>query len=169
MARVKGTAKAETIVGTPEDDQIAAAGGNDHIEGDAGNDHIEGEGGNDWIDGGPGDDALIGGKGNDRFVLRKGGGHDVIYDFKPGEDTILFDFGTYSDAMVLGRLSDGQTWENFKNTARWRVLAWDNNGDGIKESTLIQVFHGLDFREGDSIIVQGLLPGDLWGQWLRGG
>ena len=151
------------------DDYVPTVSGtrnNDHLLGTAGDDVIEGKSGNDFIDGSAGNDVLIGDGGADRFVLRAGGGHDVIADFKPWEyDKVLFDFGTYSDAMVFGRLYDGQTWNNFLNTATFTVSATDVNGDGVTDTT-ISVSHA---GGTDSITFLGWMPSDLWGQWLVGG
>jgi Ca2+-binding RTX toxin-like protein len=44
--------------------------------------------GNDVLKGGAGDDQLSGGSGNDTFVFQKGGGRDVVTDFRDGFDRI---------------------------------------------------------------------------------
>lgn len=138
----------------------------DHLVGTSGDDVIDGLRGNDFIDGGAGNDFLIGDSGADRFVLRAGGGHDVVADFNPAEhDKILFDFGTYSDYMVFGRLYDGQTWDNFLGTATFKVNAVDVNGDGVTDTQFTVTHAGGE----DSITLLGWRPEDLWGQWLVGG
>lgn len=130
----------------------------DSVVGTKDNDRIEGQNGQD--------DFLIGLNGADRFILRAGSGDDTILDFKPWDgDKILFDFGTYSDYMIFGRMYDGQTWNNFLNTATFSVTGTDVNGDGV-EDTVISVAHS---NGTDSITVLGWAPEDLWGQWLFGG
>lgn len=139
---------------------------NDFLRGGAEDDVIDGRNGADRIDGGAGDDYLIGGQGGDRFIFRAGGGNDVIADFNPGQgDKILFDFGTWSDYMVFGRLQDGQSWSNFTNTATWSVAATDVNNDGKTDTTFYVTHAGGT----DSITVLGWAPQDFWGQWLTGG
>lgn len=134
---------------------------------DAPSDSIKGGRGGDFLEGQDGqDDFLIGLGGGDTFVLRAGSGDDTVVDFKPWEgDKIMFDFGTYSDYMVFGRLSDGQTWNNFLNTATFSVTGADVNNDGVQD-TVISVTHAAGT---DSVTVLGWAPEDLWGQWLIGG
>jgi Ca2+-binding RTX toxin-like protein len=139
-------------------------GGNkaDVLSGSSVADTVEGGRGNDFLDGGAGNDTLTGGAGADTFVLRSGGGHDVItdYDMASG-DRLLFDFGTYSDFMVFGRLYDGQTWTNFNNTATFTVTASDVNNDGVTD-TVISV-------NDDSITVLGWAPEQISGWLISGG
>jgi Ca2+-binding RTX toxin-like protein len=75
---------------------------NDRIEGNSVNNKLQGNGGRDTIIGGSGNDTLIGGKGYDRLKGNSGNDrfdfnspaeigksrHDVILDFKPGQDDI---------------------------------------------------------------------------------
>lgn len=60
MAVIKGTIKAETLIGTA---------GLDTITGLAGNDLLRGLGGNDTLDGGTGEDKLYGGTGDDTYIV----------------------------------------------------------------------------------------------------
>lgn len=146
--RIKGTNKADLLQGS--------------VSGDT----IDGGRGSDWLDGGAGNDTYTGGLGADKFVLRSGGGHDVVTDFNPAEgDRVLFDYGTYSDVMFLGSLSDGLTWQNSTHTATFTVSAVDYNSDGHTD-TLITV----DYAGGqDSIALLGWAPQDLMGWALQGG
>ena len=142
--RLKGTNKADSLSGT------------------ASTDTVEGGRGNDQLDGGAGNDTLTGGAGADVFILRSGGGDDVVTDFNAAAgDRIMFDYGTYSDIMVFGRLSDGQTWTNFNGSATFTVNASDANGDGVVD-TVISV-------NDDSITLLGVSPDQLWGNCLFGG
>jgi Ca2+-binding RTX toxin-like protein len=142
--RYKGTNKADNMVGSLQTDELSGGRGND------------------WLDGGAGNDTMAGGAGADTFVLRAGGGHDVIADFKPSEgDRVLFDFGTYSDYLVGGRLYDGQTFTNFMNTATFTVHAQDANGDGVTD-TVINV-------NDDSVTILNYAPDQLAGWCFYGG
>jgi len=142
--RIKGSNKADVLAGTN------------------GTDTVEGGRGNDRLDGGAGNDTLIGGAGADAFVLRSGGGDDVVSDFDAASgDRVMFDFGTYSDIMVFGRLYDGQSWSNFNGSATFSVAAADVNGDGLTDTVLS--------ANDDSITLLGVAPDQLWGNCLFGG
>ena len=91
-----------------------------------------------------------------------GGVDDVVTDFNAAQgDRIMFDYGTYSDVMVFGRLSDGLTWQNFNGTARFTVSASDVNGDGVTDTVIS--------ANDDSITLLGVAPDQLWGSALFGG
>lgn len=142
--RIKGSSKADSLLGT------------------ASMDSVEGGRGNDRLDGGSGNDTLVGGAGADTFVLRSGGGDDVVSDFDAASgDRVMFDYGTYSDVMVFGRLSDGQSWTNFNGTARFTVNAADVDGDGVMDTVIS--------ANDDSITLLGVAPDQLWGNALFGG
>ncbi len=134
----------------------------DILAGSASADTVQGARGNDRLDGGTGNDTLTGGEGADTFVLRSGGGDDVVTDFNAAEgDRIMFDYGTYSDVMVFGRLSDGLTWQNFNGTATFSVSALDVDGDGVTDTVIS--------ANEDSITLLGVAPDQLWGSSLFGG
>jgi Ca2+-binding RTX toxin-like protein len=142
--RIKGTSKADSLKGTSSTDVVQGARGDDRL------------------DGASGDDTLTGGEGADTFILRSGGGDDVVTDFNAAEgDRVMFDYGTYSDVMVFGRLSDGQTWQNFTGTAMFSVSASDVNGDGVVDTVIS--------ANDDSITLLGVSPDQLWGSCLYGG
>jgi Ca2+-binding RTX toxin-like protein len=142
--RIKGSNKADTLAGT------------------ASSDVVEGGRGNDLLNGLSGNDTLTGGTGADTFILRSGGGNDVVTDFDAASgDRIMFDYGTYSDIMVFGRLYDGQSWTNFNGSATFSVNAADVNGDGVVDTVL----HANE----DSITLLGVSPDQLWGSSLFGG
>lgn len=73
---IKGTSKADRLVGTPGNDQISGGRGKDRIRARAGNDRVDGEGGRDRITGKKGDDVLSGGPGRDK--IRGGSGDDRL-------------------------------------------------------------------------------------------
>jgi Ca2+-binding RTX toxin-like protein len=142
--RLKGTSKADILSGT-----LSA-------------DVVEGGRGNDRLDGGAGNDILTGGDGADTFVLRSGDGNDVVTDFNAAAgDRVMFDYGTYSDFMVFGKLSDGQSWTNFDGSATFTVHALDANGDGVTDTVIS--------ANDDSITLLGVSPDQLWGNCLFGG
>lgn len=142
--RIKGTNKADSLAGS------------------AASDSVQGGRGNDRLDGGAGSDVLTGGAGADTFILRAGGGDDIVTDFDPAEgDRVMFDYGTYSDIMVFGQLSDGQSWTNFDGSATFTVTAADVDGDGKMDTVLS--------ANDDSITLLGVAPDQLWGSCLYGG
>jgi len=142
--RIKGSNKADSLAGT------------------ASGDTVDGGRGNDFLDGGSGNDTLTGGDGADTFVLRSGGGHDVVTDFNPAAgDRIMFDYGSYSDILHLGALSDGMSFSNSTGTAQFTVTASDYNHDG-KMDTVITANE-------DSIVLLGWAPDQLMGWSLMGG
>ena len=71
---------------------LIGGAGNDKLSGKGGNDRLTGGGGSDQLFGESGSDTLIGGTDNDYFVfsdpMHKG--VDVLVDFMPGEDKIVF-------------------------------------------------------------------------------
>lgn len=108
------------------------------------------------------DGTLVGTDGVDAFVLRAGDGDVVVSGFVGSAgDYIMFDFGTYSDYMIFGRLWDGRTWENFLGTAVFSVSASDVDGDGLTDTTISV--------NGDSITLLGLSPEQVSGWSLHGG
>jgi uncharacterized surface protein with fasciclin (FAS1) repeats len=91
----------DSLAGGDGHDRVVGFEGNDGLAGGAGNDKLLGGDGRDMLGGGTGDDLLVGGAGADRFVFERGGGHDLIADFRNGSDVIdLSDFGFAS----FGRL-----------------------------------------------------------------
>ena len=48
------------------------------------------DGGSDVIPGLCGDDTLTGGEGGDQFQFDSGFGHEIITDFAPNSDAVLF-------------------------------------------------------------------------------
>ena len=92
---LEGTDMSELINGRQGGDQIKGNGGSDTLIGAGGDDRIEGGAGNDLLFGGEGADILKGSFGADIFVIDFRpeallDGHDIILDFKLGEDKIFF-------------------------------------------------------------------------------
>ena len=84
----------DVLIGNSDDNLLCGEDGNDTLDGGGGNDSLLGGAGNDWLIGGGGFDRLSGGSGNDVFEVRKNSGHDLIIDFKRGEDRIYLGSGT---------------------------------------------------------------------------
>ena len=134
----------------------------DVLRGSAFSDLVEGGRGNDFLDGSGGNDTYTGGDGADTFVLRSGGGHDVVTDFNPAAgDRVMFDYGTYSDVLYMGKLYDGLSFANCTGSATFTVSATDYNGDGVTD-TIISA-------NDDSIVLLGWAPDQLYGWSLMGG
>ena len=72
-------------------DVVVAGGGSDVILTGGGNDTVTSGAGNDKIDASTGNDTLKGGKGKDVFKFAADFGKDVIRDYKPNKDKILFE------------------------------------------------------------------------------
>jgi Ca2+-binding RTX toxin-like protein len=70
------------------DNLLVGNSGNNVLKGGRGEDTLRGKSGDDVLSGGAGDDRLTGGSGADTFVFQKGGGRDVVTDFRHGQDDI---------------------------------------------------------------------------------
>ena len=84
----RGSAFADSLIGT---------GANDHLQGLAGNDALSGLGGSDMLEGGLGNDVLLGGAGGD--ILDGGAGDDRL-EGGEGSDFYRFDTGFGRDLIV---------------------------------------------------------------------
>ena len=86
---VRGGSGDDFLGGQSGSDRIYGNSGADNIDGDSGNDKIDGGSGNDTIRGRQGNDHLRGGPGSDTFIFdMENEGHDTIYGFQRGIDTI---------------------------------------------------------------------------------
>lgn len=111
MARRKGTARADLIVGTDDNDFIEGLGGHDRLLGNAGNDTLLGGAGNDTLDGGSGIDHLRAGSGNDTlvFTLAENSGPRSAqdrYDGGSGNDTLRLNLTSaeWSNAAIKSQI-----------------------------------------------------------------
>ncbi len=109
MAKITGTAGADSILGTTLQDLIIGLEGDDVLSGDAGDDEVRGgfgddvmfgNAGNDVLAGSAGNDSLSGGDGND--TLSGGSGNDTM-DGGDGADIINGDAG---DDIIIGGSGD---------------------------------------------------------------
>ncbi len=113
-ATLSAGSRPSLLYGGTGKDNIVGGSKSDVLFGGAGNDTIKGGPGNDYLYGGKGDDRLEGGPGADTFVFdRVNAGHDVIADFKPGEDRIAFgkanvtNQGLTAEGLLTGATVDG--------------------------------------------------------------
>ncbi|WP_114951450.1 Calx-beta domain-containing protein [Sphingosinicella terrae] len=151
--RLFGLGGHDRLEGGNHDDQLFGGAGHDRLEGGNHYDHLHGGDGddvlsggnhNDLLNGGAGDDLLIGGNHNDVFAFTDLGGHDVIADFRRGQDKIDL---SGLDA-VEGGGHDAFAWIGsgaFSGTAGElraysdggsHLLAGDVDGDGIADFTI---------------------------------
>jgi Ca2+-binding RTX toxin-like protein len=113
-----GTLFDDVIEGSEEFDKILASSGNDVVNGYGGddvitagdgNDTLDGGAGSDTLDGGTGNDFLFGGLGADTFIFKpfNAPGQDVIGDFNPLDDHIIFDLpGDFSHTAISQSVLD---------------------------------------------------------------
>ena len=89
--KIRGSKRADELIGTLESDYVIGKGGDDVIATLDGNDKIKAGGGDDIITSGTGKDKAWGGKGNDTFVTENGSannpkeGYVKIMDFEIGD------------------------------------------------------------------------------------
>lgn len=81
---------ANVILGTEESETLTGTDGDDALYGFGGDDTLLGQGGRDFLTGGPGVDTLTGGASCDVFAFDPSGDADVITDFDPAVDRLLF-------------------------------------------------------------------------------
>lgn len=131
--RIRGSNGNDTIKGNDGDDSLIGSQGNDRAFGGAGNDMLLGGAGNDLLKGGKGDDLLVSGFGVDTLV--GGGGADtfVLSDrvTDPGQADIIKDFQIDQGDKL--KLRPAVALENII------LEAFDSNGDGRSDSTLIKI------------------------------
>ena len=100
-----GNAGDNALHGGSGHDILKGMAGNDRLDGGSGSDMLYGGAGNDVLKGGAGDDRLSGGSGDDTFVFQKGGGRDVVTDFRDDHDRIdasrLSGVDSMSDLRVM--------------------------------------------------------------------
>lgn len=122
--RLFGNAGDDTLFGNAGGDRLFGRTGSDLLDGGYGNDTLRGGTGDDTLDGGGNDDTLHGGFGADVFVFAGDDfGQDVVLDFVPAEDRVVFgpefpelaDFGDFATAT----------------TQAGPDLVFDLDGDGV--------------------------------------
>ena len=92
----------DAINGGSDHDLVRGHGGNDFLFGGNGADTLHGGNGDDFIDGGKSINKVKGGDGYDSFYLQNGG-HQIIKDFDPYKDKLLFSEDLDRDLIDLNR------------------------------------------------------------------
>ena len=85
-----GTNQSDLMIGTDGPDTLAGLGGNDAIYGGDGDDTLDGGDGDDTLASGPGTDRLTGGAGCDVFAYDPMADGDIVTDYDPEFDRLLF-------------------------------------------------------------------------------
>ena len=164
---IKGTNRADKIVGGKAsqriygkagNDEIKANGGNDRVFGNqgadklfgnSGNDKLFGGSGNDHVSGGSGNDRLLGGTGNDRLL--GGDGNDILQGAwrKTAPEKDVMTGGKGRDTFVLGT-TFGTLYDDGKSGSRglsnYALITDLNVGQGDK----IQLSNDHDYRLGSA-------------------
>ena len=99
IENVTGTASDDILEGNSRANELDGGAGHDWLWGGGGDDFLIGGVGMDVLRGNAGDDRLSGGADRDLFVFEFGGGHDVVTDFDPATDVLVFverDFNDFS-------------------------------------------------------------------------
>ena len=100
----------DILFGGPGNDLLYGGADNDILYGGKGDDFLSGDDGDDTLFGNAGNDTLFGGAGNDVFAYISRSqittGTDLILDFTPGSDRLLF------DREEFGFIQIGTTPEN---------------------------------------------------------
>ena len=125
---IRGSSRADELIGGTTDQKLYGKGGNDLLDGKAGNDQLRGGGGSDWLFGDAGNDRLLGGGGKD---LLQGASQN-----RANEKDILIGGGN-SDRFVLGD-QDGTFYDDGQSTSM-----------GLKDYALIA-----DFSQAKGDIIQ---------------
>ncbi|MEO1182416.1 MAG: CAP domain-containing protein, partial [Cyanobacteria bacterium J06636_28] len=99
---IKADGGNDRVFGNQGADKLFGNSGNDKLFGESGNDHVSGGSGNDHVSGGSGNDRLLGGTGNDRLV--GGDGNDVLQGAwrKTAPEKDVMTGGKGRDTFVLG-------------------------------------------------------------------
>ncbi len=139
--QIKGDEGDDNIHGGDDDDIIWGQRGNDDLNGGKGDDWVMGGPGDDLIVGGPGDDKLNGGRGKDRFFFNpKVKGHDMIFDFVPGEDRIII--FVEKDHPIMGSLPveydpSGHPVLTFPGKSDWSITIRDVKSEDLHKLSIV--------------------------------
>ncbi len=130
-----GTSGNDLVFGTDEADTLSGAAGSDALYGEGGDDTLKGGSGQDFLVGGPGTDTLTGSSGCDVFAVNPSGDDDIITDFDPALDRLLF---PGHDADASDDSLPPATFGGDDNL----VVTFETEGASTSTSTL--EFEGLD-------------------------
>ncbi len=158
----------EAIMGSWGADTILGSRGAESLSGSLGNDFIDGRGGKDRLEGGLGIDTLNGGAGGDEFVFNailRGpfppfpiveALPDVIEDFTPGRDELLFDGSVYDALGAEGKWRAGD--ERF-HAAAGVTSAQDADDRLIYNTTTGDLYYDADGSGSDAALLVAMLEG----------
>jgi murein DD-endopeptidase MepM/ murein hydrolase activator NlpD len=149
----------DRLSGSTNGERIFAGGGHDKLHGLAGNDTLVGGSGNDELRGDAGQDTLYGGTGSDTFVYNyitdsgtSSTTRDVIVRFVGGEiDTIDLHAiaGTFSFIAIETFSANATNQLNYTRI--------DTDGNGVNDSTLIQMDNDTDVAAESTILLLNYL------------
>ena len=100
IENVTGTAHDDILEGNSGDNVLDGSSGHDWLWGDGGDDFLIGGDGMDVLRGNAGDDTLSGGADRDLFVFEFDGGHDVVTDFDPATDVLVFAEKGFAESSI---------------------------------------------------------------------
>ncbi|BBK32299.1 hemolysin type calcium-binding protein [Stella humosa] len=157
------------------DDDLFGEAGNDTLSGGEGNDVLRGEEHNDSLLGGAGDDVLFGGLGDatidepDADILIGGAGDDLLLG-EGGNDTLTGGIG--ADNFIFESNGGDDRITDFTPGTDALFMAPGLNGLGFDGTSLFAVFQSrlaadgqgntvIDLGQGHSVLLQGVLPGQL--------
>jgi len=183
-AVLRGTAGADTLVGSETGDTVFGLAGDDVISGLGGDDHLQGGNGGDTLAGGDGMDRLMGEAGDDRLSggaesdeLMGGDGDDYLDEGAAhgmlnggmGDDTLVG--GTGADAFMVSMDSGHDVVRDFEATgdaqgafdhiAFMDIQAADVEVRDTAEGALVGWGMGDDGAFEGSILLEGVARGDL--------
>ena len=146
---IKANGGNDRVFGNQGADKLFGNSGNDKLFGGSGNDHVSGGSGNDHVSGGSGNDRLLGGTGNDRLL--GGDGNDILQGAwrKTAPEKDVMTGGKGRDTFVLGTTS-GTLYDDGKSGSRglsnYALITDLNVGQGDK----IQLSNDHDYRLGSA-------------------
>ncbi|HWX47211.1 MAG TPA: calcium-binding protein [Roseomonas sp.] len=183
-AVLRGTARADTLVGSETGDTVFGLAGDDDISGLGGDDHLQGGNGGDTLAGGDGMDRLMGEAGDDRLSggaesdeLMGGDGDDYLDEGAAhgmlnggmGNDTLVG--GTGADAFMVSMDSGHDVVRDFEATgdaqgafdhiAFMDIQAAEVEVRDTAEGALVGWGMGEDGAFEGSILLEGVAKGDL--------
>jgi Ca2+-binding RTX toxin-like protein len=122
----------------------------------SGDDVMVGTSSADRMNGGAGNDTMTGAQGADVFGMSVGGGYDLVTDFVtkgPNHDLVAFEgFGSFVDAGAHTALTGGET---FETTDGHTMTVGDYGDDTV-----------LYWDTGDYVVLAGVSPSQLFGDWI---
>lgn len=156
----------DIVFGDAGKDKLFGLNGDDDLYGGKGRDSLNGGAGSDYLSGGLDIDTLVGGSGRDYFVFDATASVynvDTISDFKPADDTIMFDNQIFKKVGPNGWLS-GAAFRQGKAAAdssdriiynkTTGALLYDPDGTGAASAVKVaQLKAGLSITKADFYVL----------------